>query len=77
MAQTVVGSTTISASTMPAHTHTSWQAAWSNAPVGSGCQYTGDPSGDIAGSSVGSGGSHNHTITMAIQYIDMIIASKN
>jgi hypothetical protein len=51
-------------------------------PTGAAMAYGGGStnigsSGSISGTAAGSGGSHNHPITMAIQYIDVILASKN
>lgn len=77
MAQTVVGSTTISTATMANHSHT---VGADNVTIGCGSVIAGN--GNTARinpstSAVGSGGSHNHTITMSIQYVDLIIARKN
>jgi len=116
MAQTVVGSTTLSSAQIPGHSHpvflndpghthgVSWTAgtlvfagAGGN---GAGAGATGVPSLSISiaanvtgitvrdtsggggtanqtATNAGGGGSHNHAITMAIQYIDVILASKN
>lgn len=77
-----VGNTTLTSAQMPAHTHTGGVAYFVE---------TGDvPGGGIYGAgntttptgSAGSGGSHTHSFTgtainLAVQYIDMIIASKN
>lgn len=78
-----VSSTTLSTSQMPSHTHT----AGSTTTVGSAGK-TGGPSVrgiDTAGndtSATGGGGSHTHgftgsTIDLAVQYVDVIIASKD
>ena len=80
MAQSVVGGTAITIAQMPAHTH--------SVPVGSVSNdgTTFDAPGPLnpynaqaAGTSgsQGSGNTHNHTITMAIQYVDAIIATKD
>lgn len=75
MAQTVVGSTTLSTAQMPAHTHTT------DGNVGQGLQPGGATIGTNSGSvntgSTGGGGSHNHTISLSIQYVDLIIAMKD
>ena len=77
-AQTAVGNTTLSTTQMPSHVHsggvttdnaTSGFSHESCAPPGLGViQNTG---------AAGGGGAHNHTITMSIQFIDLILASKN
>jgi hypothetical protein len=82
MAQTVVGSTTISSGTMPSHTHNIYNDSTfaANATTASGGGATRMEVNNIKGTasgSAGSDGAHNHTITMAIQYIDVILASKN
>jgi hypothetical protein len=77
MAQTVVGSTTITQATMPSHTHS--VAAGSN-----GLTYTTAAGGGVGiaaipqnSTSAGSDGAHNHTIALSIAYVDLIIASKD
>lgn len=104
MAQTVVGSTTLSTAMVPAHTHsgnTGTESAdhqhggtlrgnglASNYPTVASAQQYGNVSATDGrnaahyhsittdGGAV-SGGAHNHGITMAIQYIDVILASKD
>jgi hypothetical protein len=77
-----VGATTLTTAQIPAHTHTGGVSRF---------QYTGDvaagggynaPDTLQATGSAGGGGSHTHSFTgaainLAVQYIDMIIASKN
>jgi len=77
-----VGSTTLTTAQMPAHTHTTTASNTSTNPVGGGC--TGGPPGyaSTASGSTGGGGSHNHTFTgtainLAVQYVDIILATKN
>lgn len=92
MAQTVVGNTTITTATAPAHSvsgsasvsgNVPWivygfNVAGNATPSAYGGGSTGiSSSGSISGTAAGSGGAHNHTITMAIQYIDIILASKD
>lgn len=86
MAQTAVGGFTLTTNEMPSHGHPQSGSAvgtfnWYNAnghnypiPTGAGALQC-----ELAGgfNNAGSGASHNHTITMAMQYIDVIIASKN
>jgi hypothetical protein len=76
MAQTVTGSLTPSISFMGSHYHTHLEAAWPRGYPG-GTYWGGDPAGQLASSSVGSGSVHNHSLLMAIQYLDVILASKN
>jgi hypothetical protein len=85
-AQTVVGNTTLSDAQLAAHTH---GGVTGSSPVlydlNAGAQLQGGgpfgvPSNQTHTHSISSDGSnsaHNHTITMSIQYIDIILASKN
>lgn len=84
--QAVSGSnsaTTLTSAQIPAHTHnfsiypTSGAGSVPSAGTASGSVVT-----NATASNTGGGGSHNHTFTgtaidLAVQYIDMIIASKN
>ena len=75
-----VGSTTLSTSQIPSHTHTC-------GPVAGGTYFAYGSSGpalDISGSTgaTGGGGSHNHTgsssaITLNVKYVNIILCSKN
>ena len=81
MAQTVTGNTTTTTAQTAGHFHT----------TGAGIGYTGNffwTNLNIAGgttaayygtstNTVGGDGAHSHPMTMAIQYIDLILASKN
>jgi hypothetical protein len=74
-----VGSTTLTTGQIPSHTHTY------NNPLGSGTNFiAGD--GSVVGSAntgaTGGGGSHDHSFTgtainLAVQYVDVIIATKD
>lgn len=78
-----VGATTLSTAQMPSHTHTSWSfgnyGAWG---MGNGAN-----AGSAQSGAAGGGGSHTHTFTspsfagtamdFSVQYVDLIIASKN
>jgi hypothetical protein len=73
-----VGNTTLSTSQIPSHTHTY------DGPVGGGCSYDGGGSsfGNRTSGATGGGGSHNHSFTgtainLAVQYVDVIIATKD
>lgn len=84
--QAIIGSnsaTTLTIAQIPWHTHTlsvyNTVGAGANPSGGSGGSVQGTPSTD---GGTGGGGSHNHTFTgtpinLAVQYIDMILASKN
>jgi hypothetical protein len=88
MAQTAVGNYTLAVADMPAHAHPGSSAATSyryytpdlnqgvQAPTGANAiGALGNVNLSIAAQ--GGGGAHAHPITMAIQYIDVILASKN
>ena len=84
--QAIIGSnsaTTLTIAQIPWHTHIlsvyNTIGAGANPSGGSGGSVQGTPSTD---GGTGGGGSHNHTFTgtpinLAVQYIDMILASKN
>lgn len=77
------GATTITTSTMPSHTHTFFNV--SSMGGSAGVQQSNGSAQVTTTSSTGSDGSHTHTggtftgtaINLAVQYIDIIIASKN
>lgn len=86
MAQTTVGNTTLNTTQMPAHSHTISPIAGGGALLwngGGSLTYTSGGFGTVGVQSLftidnaGGGGSHNHTITMGIQYVDLIIAMKD
>lgn len=83
--QAVIGSnsaTTLDSTQIPGHTHPI-KTTNNGGSGGSGAFVSsGGASADITGINTGGGGSHNHTFTgtainLAVQYIDMILASKN
>jgi hypothetical protein len=86
-AQTTVGNTTLSTAQMPAHSHSPASpvvayVAWYNVaghnypiPTGAGALQLEINGGGLANN--GSSSAHNHGITMDIQYVDLIIASKD
>lgn len=86
MAQSVVGSSSLSIAQLPSHGHnpnlglsfiTWYNATGHNYPLPNGAaSLEVEVSGGVP-ASTGSGSTHNHTITMAMQYIDVILASKN
>ncbi len=78
MAQTVVGSTSLSTAQLASHSHTQFGSP--NSGCGTLSQGNANGTSSAQGSvtaAAGSGSSHNHSITMSIQYIDLILASKN
>jgi hypothetical protein len=78
MAQTTVGNYTLTTPDIPNHTHTYTRPTISGAqkPSGTGsAPVDGTDTPNTGGT--GGGGSHNHTITMAMQYVDIIIATKD
>jgi hypothetical protein len=81
MAQTVVGSTTISIGTMPSHQHQiDAVVAGGCCPGGlSGVEYTsiGVALQTTFDDANGGGGSHNHPILLDVLYVDLIICQKN
>jgi hypothetical protein len=74
-AQTVVGNDSPTTNYMPFHGHTGPSANWQIVTPGSVaiCGQGVFTASDWAGG----GWAHNHSVLMAIQYIDVIIASKN
>ena len=76
MAQTVVGSWTLSTVEIPAHSHGNYlglahssPSYWNSFAYGS----TGNMYYSYQGDNAGSGGTHGHSITMNMQYIDVIL----
>ena len=74
-----IGSTTLSIAQMPSHTHTTTGSMYSGA--GTSTYIRNDCSADwvSTSNSTGGGGSHNHSgsLDMAIQYVDVIICTRN
>jgi hypothetical protein len=76
-AQTVVGSTTISTTTMPSHVHADgFVSVGGSGPNSSSCNGPAPTAQGNTGAT-GGGGAHNHSLTMSIQFIDLILASRN
>jgi len=75
MAQTVVGNHTNTTAEITSHGH-SYSAPATTTGGGGGCGVAPSSTGATTGA-IGGGGSHNHTILMSIQYVDMIIATKD
>jgi hypothetical protein len=75
-----VGSTTLTTNEMPSHTHTN--PLRSTGGTISASSVKGQTASFGATNATGGGGSHNHTfsgtaINLAVQYVDVIIATKN
>lgn len=81
------GATTLSTAQMPSHTHSysSPAGGWTLSSNGDGGMNSSNPSAGTTGAQ-GGGGSHSHSvsgsasasaITLNVQYVDLIIASKN
>lgn len=76
-AQTAVGNTTITTTTMPSHTHSGYVSG-GNSNVQSGLGITmQNPMSIGSTGSTGSDGAHTHSVQLALSYVDVIIASKN
>jgi hypothetical protein len=76
-----VGATTLTSAQMPSHTHTYTAGYQTSTQSGCGIQILGF-TGSAATGSAGSGGSHDHTFTgtainLAVQYVDIILATKD
>ena len=77
-AQTVVGSSTLSTAQLASHTHGTALQGNTCGGTGTVTYLTGGGAGGtLSTGAAGSGSSHNHTITMSIQFIDIILCSKN
>lgn len=78
MAQTTVGNHTLTTTEMPSHTHGFTASVTNSGAITGVCPQTvgAGVSGSTTGSA-GSGGAHNHTITMSILFSDVIICTKN
>ena len=79
-----VGSTTLSEAQIPSHTHLAGATLQtsSSSAKGSSAQWRSISATGNATSATGGSGSHNHTfsgaaINLAVQYVDVIIATKN
>jgi hypothetical protein len=76
-----VGSTTLTTAEIPSHTHPQRTGVGSGGNAGA--LYTGFSASVATNTNAtGGGGSHNHSFTgtainLAVQYVDLIIASKN
>jgi hypothetical protein len=76
-----VDATTLSTSEIPSHTHTAGNSGFLSAAK-TGSTYRNTATGSVATGATGGGGSHSHgftggSINLAVQYVDVIIASKD
>ena len=76
-----VGSTTLTTSQIPSHSHTTNGSSFFNPPNGS-LVGNGDYQATSGTGNTGGGGSHDHSFTgtainLAVQYVDVIIATKD
>lgn len=76
-AQTATGAHTLTTSEIPSHSH-SYNEATSTQLVSSGAEIAAfiANAGATTGTA-GSGGSHTHPVTLNLNYVDLILASKN
>jgi hypothetical protein len=77
MAQTVVGSSTLSTAQLAVHAHSIANQGSGTAGPGGCISVAVATAGGGTSGNAGSGTSHNHTITMGIQFIDIILCSKD
>lgn len=77
-ANTNVGNTTLATSQIPSHAHDVMIVGGPGSPPSYYYASTwGGPTPMIASGQSGGGGSHNHSMTLAVQYVDVIIATKD
>lgn len=71
-----VGATTLSTSQMPSHNHSF--TVYTGGSPGSGAYASQNPAYSSGSTtSAGSGGSHTHSLSLDVQYLDNIMCSKN
>jgi hypothetical protein len=85
-----VGATTLATTQIPSHTHTAGNSATVTSAK-AGVNYRNTAAGSVATGAAGGGGSHNHSFTgdahshtftgtainLAVQYVDVIVATKD
>jgi hypothetical protein len=71
------GATTLSTTQIPSHTHTVNQANGTGGSTGNLYNGSNSNSGSVNTGSTGGGGSHTHGLSLAVQYVDVIIATKD
>lgn len=77
-----IGATTLTEAQMPSHTHSFTASVSSATRTGGGSTQTGIPPAASTTGATGGGGSHDHSFTgtamdFAVQYVDVIIATKD
>jgi hypothetical protein len=79
--KTATDATTITTSTSPSHTHNQQGSSGTGGGAGDFCTVASNNSSPTSGrfttSSVGSDGSHTHGMDIRVQYVDVIIATKD
>jgi hypothetical protein len=75
MAQTVVGSHALTITEMPSHSHGGTIGGATISVVSSGGASVLQPGGSVLNN--GGGAAHNHTISMDVAYVDLIVAQKD
>lgn len=73
------GATTLSTSQIPSHNHTIAATSFTAVTVGgyTSASSNGNNVSTLTSSSTGGGGSHTHSLSLDVQYVDLIIASKD
>jgi hypothetical protein len=74
-AQTAVGGHTLSIPEMPSHAHSDTTGVTIQVVSSPGAGVL-QPGGNVTGAT-GGGGSHTHSVSLSLSYVDVIIASKN
>ena len=80
MAQTTVGNHSLTSAEMPIHVHALYATQIGASGAANFTSYSASPAGAVSTTGTaqaGSGGSHNHTLTTNISYVDLIVATKN
>jgi hypothetical protein len=73
-----VGATTLTTSQIPSHTHTFGTTTSNQNSSGGGTDFNNGPQSTTdTTNATGGGGSHTHTLDIAVQYVDVIIATKD
>lgn len=76
-ANTSAGATTLSTSQLAAHSHDTQIAGGPGSPASFYYASTWGATNTIQTAQTGSGASHTHSLTLAVQYVDVIIATKD
>ena len=71
------GATTLSTAQMPSHTHTFGDNSNGSGYTGNSNGKFSPTTGSFSTNATGGGGSHTHSLSLAVQYVDAIIAVKD